>query len=281
MESSSIKASIVILDFMKAKRVCENVQSILAQEVNFPVEVIVVDNSVNEANAETLLSLNDLPNVQVHINKKNLGYVLGNNEGAKHAQGEFILIVNPDIIWREKDTLQKMINYMEKHPEIGILGPKQINDGNGEVAMTVRAFPKFFLQVARRTWLRGLPVIKKWVAHDEMQHLDYEITQDVDWLQSSFWVMRKDLWSGLDGLNPDYFLFMSDPDMCYRVWERGYKVVYFPKATVYADGIRLSQGGVKAFFQKWTLRQHTKDALKYSYKHLLKGNPRKNAGSRT
>ena len=69
------------------------------------------------------------------------------------ATGKYLLIVNPDIVWRERDTLQKLIDYMEAHEEIGILAPKQINDRDGKIAMTVRAFPKFFIQVARRTKL--------------------------------------------------------------------------------------------------------------------------------
>ncbi len=272
--SSKPKASIIILDYMKAKRVCQNVKSILVQKVDFPIEIVVADNSSNPENADQLKKLDKYENVQVHINNSNLGYVEGNNGAAKHATGEYILIVNPDIIWREDDTLQKMIDYMDQHEEIGILGPKQINDGNGEVAMTVRAFPKLFLQIARRTWLRKLPLIRGWVEHDEMQHLNYNKIQEVDWLQSSFWVMRKDLWDNVGGLSDDYFLFMSDPDMCHKVWKKGFKVVYYPEATVYADGIRLSQGGMKAFFQKWTLRQHMKDAIKYRWKHLFGGNPR-------
>ena len=260
---------------MKAKRVSENVESILAQKTDFPLEIIVVDNSVNSVNAKILLELQKHPNVRVVINDKNVGYVSGNNGGAARALGEYLMIVNPDIIWREKDTLQTMIDYMNEHEEVGILGPKQINDTDKSVAMTVRAFPKLFLQIARRTWIRKLPLIKRWVAHDEMRHLDYEKTQEVDWLQSSFWLIRKSLWNSFGGLNPDYFLFMSDPDLCFKVWEKGYKVVYYPKAVVYADGIRLSQGGMKAFFQKWTLRQHLKDAIKYSWNHLWRGNPRR------
>ncbi|MBN2307038.1 glycosyltransferase [Candidatus Peregrinibacteria bacterium] len=266
--------SIVILDFLKSKRVTENVESILQQEVDFPVEIIIIDNSVDEENAKKLIKLAEYPNVRVHLNKENVGYIAGNNQGAKMATGDYLLIVNPDIVWREKNTLKKMIDYMEMHEEIGILAPKQINEGDGQVAMTVRAFPRFFLQVARRTSLRKLPLIKKWVAYDEMQHLDYDITQEVDWVQSSFWVIRKPLWDSLDGLNPNYFIFMSDPDLCHQVWEKGYKVVYYPRAVVYADGIRASEGGFGDFFKKWTLRQHVKDSMKYCWKHWFKNNPR-------
>lgn len=266
--------SIVILDFLKSKRVCENVESILKQEADFPVEIIIVDNSINEGNAKKLMELTRHPAVKIHINSENVGYIMGNNQGAKLATGDYLLIVNPDIVWREKDTLKKLIDYMEAHDDIGILGPRQINEDNGDVAMTVRAFPKFFLQIARRTFLRNLPLIKNWVAHDEMRHLDYNVTQEVDWLQSSFWVIRKSLWDSFGGLNPDYFIFMSDPDLCFKVWEKGYKVIYYPEATVYADGIRLSHGGFGDFFKKWTLRQHVKDSLKYCWSHMFRRNPR-------
>jgi len=270
--------SIVILDFLKSRRVCENVESILAQKTDFPVEIVIVDNSVNEENAKKLSELAKHPNVKICINQKNVGYIHGNNQGAKMASGDYLLIVNPDIVWREKDTLQKLIDYMEIHEETGILAPRQINDDDGSVAMTVRAFPRFFLQIARRTFFRQLPLINKWVAYDEMRHLDYNLTQEVDWAQSSFWVVRKALWDSFGGLNPDYLIFMSDPDLCFRVWEKGYKVVYYPKATVYADGIRLSRGGFGDYFTKWTLRQHVKDSLKYSWSHLFKKNPR-NSGA--
>lgn len=270
-----IKASIVILDFLKSKRVCQNVKSILAQKVNFNVEVIVVDNSCNETNASKLLELKKFPNVHVQINKENVGYVRGNNQGAHRANGEYILIVNPDIVWRKNDTLQKLVDYMDNNSKVGIAGPKQINDDDGSVAMTVRAFPKLFLQVARRTFLRKLPIMKNKVAYDEMQHLDYDKEQEVDWLQSSFWIVRADLWKKWGGLNKNYFLFMSDPDLCFRAWEEGYKVMYYPKAVVYADGIRLSHGGLKDFFRKWTMRQHLKDSIKYRKLHAFKGNPRK------
>jgi N-acetylglucosaminyl-diphospho-decaprenol L-rhamnosyltransferase len=267
-------ASVVILDFLKSKRVTQNVESILAQETDFPVEIIVVDNSVSEENAAKLLELTRHPNVRVKINKKNIGYIRGNNEGARTATGKYLLIVNPDIIWRDTGTLQRMIDYMEKHEDIGILGPRQINESDGQVAMTVRAFPRLFLQIARRTDLRKLPLIRKWVAYDEMRHLDYDVIQNVDWLQSSFWVIRKSLWDSFRGLNPDYFIFMSDPDLCGKVWKKGFRVVYFPKATVYADGLRASKGGLGQLFRKPILRQHLKDSVKYSWNHWLEKNPR-------
>ena len=269
------KASIIILDYLKSKRVCENVRSLMAQKTTFPFEVIVVDNSANPANAEKLKPLAEFPNVKIIINEQNVGYPRGNNLGVAESHGEYILIVNPDILWGDPQNLQKMVDYMEIHPEIGVLGPKEVNDGNWSVAMTVRRFPNFFLQVARRTMYRNLPVVRGLVAKDECRDLDYSKTQPVDWLQSSFWVTRRSLWNKLGGLDNNYRIFMSDPDYCWKIWEAGYQVVYYPEAILHADGVRASAGGFGAFFQKWILRQHVKDSVKYQIKYFWKTNPRK------
>ncbi|MBN2096672.1 glycosyltransferase [Candidatus Peregrinibacteria bacterium] len=269
------KASIIILDYLKSRRVCENVESILEQITDFPYEVIVVDNSANPLNAKKLKTLRKHRNVKIIINDENLGYPKGNNRGVKKSKGDYILIVNPDIVWKDKKTLQKLITYMDKHPEVGVLGPQQVNEGDGSIAMTVRRFPKLTLQIARRTFLRRLPLLRSLVAKDECRDLNYYKTQPVDWLQSSFWITRRTLWNKLGGLNQDYLIFMSDPDYCFKCWQAGYQVIYHPDVTVHADGLRASAGGLKEFFKTWILRQHFKDALKYRWSHLFKGNPRK------
>ncbi len=267
------KISIIILDFLKAPQVVQNVKSALRQKGDFEVQIIVVDNSVNTRNAKQLDLLQKYKNVRVIINKKNEGYPRGNNIGAKFADGKFIAIVNPDIIWKDTNTLQKLFTHLKTNPQIGIIGPKQINPDDS-IAMTVRAFPKFWIQIARRTFFRKLPVINNAVAHDEMQHLDYDKTQSVDWLQSSFFMMRKDFWDTLGGFDESYFLFMADAEICWQSWKKKKQVCYYPEAKVYADGIRLSEGGFKALFSSWVLRQHVKDSLRYSWKHFFEHKPK-------
>ncbi len=271
---SQVKASIIILDYLKSRRVLENVKSALAQKTDFPFEIVIVDNSANPENAKKLEPLNHLQGVKVYINEKNMGYVRGINQGVSRAKGEYLLIVNPDILWPKDDILQKLIATMETHPEIGVLGPKQINDNDGSIAMTVRRFPHFATQISRRTWLRKLPIIRYFVRRDECQDLDHSKTQPVDWLQSSFWVVRRKLWDKLGGLNKSYFIFMADPDFCFETWKSGKQVVYHPEITVHADGRRASEGGLATFFSKWILRQHVRDSLKYMWRHLFRGNPR-------
>lgn len=270
---SNIKATIIILDYLKASQVVANVKSILAQRADFDFKIIVIDNSCDAANAKVLSQLNKYENVKLQINSVNTGYAKAHNAVKGDIKGGYVLIVNPDILWKESNALSLLIDYMEKNPDIGVLGPKQI-ENDGTVAMTIRAFPKFYLQVARRTFLRHLPLLNRKVKYDEMRHLDYDKIQDVDWLQSSCVVIRKKLWDLTGGLCEDYFLFMSDVEICFQGWKNGFRVVYFPEVKVYADGKRVSAGGLFKFFQSWVLRQHVKDSLRYRMKHLFARNPR-------
>jgi N-acetylglucosaminyl-diphospho-decaprenol L-rhamnosyltransferase len=268
------KATILILDYMKGRQVVENVKTLNRQLTDFNFKIVVIDNSCNQENAKILSGLLSENNIDLIINNVNLGYTKAHNSVKHLIEGDYVFIVNPDIEWREKDALKKMISYMKENKEIGVLGPKQI-EKNGQVAMTIRAFPKIYLQIARRTFLRKLPILKKKVEYDEMRHLDYGKTQDVDWLQSSCVVLKRSFWDKIGGLNEDYFLFMSDVEICYKAWEAGKRVVYYPEARVWADGKRVSDGGFAMFFKSWVLRQHVKDSIKYRIRHFCKKNPRK------
>jgi N-acetylglucosaminyl-diphospho-decaprenol L-rhamnosyltransferase len=268
------KLSIIIVDYMKAKNVVQSVQSITEQETNFDIEILVIDNSVNKKNAEELEKVKYFPNIKLIINSENIGYTRANNRGVQISSGEYIAILNPDILFGEKNILQILLDAFEHYEEIGILGPRQRNPDKS-VAMTVRAFPSFPLQIARRTFLRHLPFVRKKVHYDEMKHLDYTKTQEVDWLQSSFFLVKRDFWELLGGLNEEYFLFMADTEMCWNSWKNGKKVVFFAEVEVFSDGVRCSHGGVLDFFTNRVIRQHFFDALSYMKKHFFERIPRK------
>jgi len=251
-------------------------QQKLTPEIFQKLEIVIAVNRATEKKKAELKPLLDFPKVKLIFNEQNLGYPRGVNEAVKNSSGEILVIVNPDIVFHDENSLQKLVEKIQKNEQIGILAPRQINDGSEETAQTVRAFPKLLLQIARRTWLRKIAGIREKVEFDEMSHLDLSREQRVDWIQSSFWVLRRKLWEDLGGLDERFFLFMSDPDFCWRVWERGLEVVYFPEVVVRADGLRCSAGGFLTFFRSWVLRQHLRDALKYHRKYRGRRNPRAN-----
>jgi len=264
----------IILDYNKADRVVENVRGLLNQEADFKIEIIVADNSCNYKNATILAPLAKLDGVKLIVNSENLGYVKGCNAAAKHARGSYILIVNPDILWPDIHAVQTLVDYLKNDPSVGIVGPKQVDERTGTVALTARAFPRLLIQILRRSPLRVLPGLRKLVAYDEMTHLDTSRTQAVDWLQSSCFLLHRDLWESLGGFDERYVMFLADPEICWQSWSRGLKVVYHAGVKVAADGIRCSSGGLTQIFSKPILRQHLRDSIKYRWRHAWRKNPR-------
>jgi len=275
--------SVVIVDFFKAERVVENVKRILTQQGDFDIEVIVVDNSMDVGNQQILLQYQDTDNVSLVFNPQNNGYTRGSNQGADLCRGDFLLFVNPDIEWKSETTLADIISIYKQDPEVGIVGTRQLND-DGSVPDTVRRFPSLLAQVVRRTSLRNWPLLKGIAEYYEYVEFDYYKPADVDWIQSSFMTISREVWDKIGGFDSRYFIFMADPDICYKCWELGYKVHYESDIVVGADGLRCSAGGFNDVFSNRVLRFHIRDAFIYHFQYLLKpGIPtaRKSQGQRS
>lgn len=296
IKNTSFFLSFLILDFLKAEKVLKNIEGILSQKIfqtkQIHIQIIVIDNSCSLENEKILregikkiqekqkmkyYQQNISSNIILNISKKNIGYTRGNNLGNKFISknSQYLFVVNPDIVWIHSDTVEKLVEYMEKNPEVGLVAPRQKNLFTGERELSVRKFPNLFLQIVRRTVFKNFPLLKNLVKHDEMQFLDDSKTQDVDWIQSSFVVIQKKLWDEIGGFNEDYFLFMADTEICRESWKRGKKVKFFSKTEVGSDGIRCSDGGIRKFIKSWVLQQHLKDAIQYFFNHLFETNPRK------
>ena len=150
MEKSLKKVGLIILDYKKADRVCENVNKILSYKSNFDLKIIIADNSCDKNNANKLKKLDKYKNVRIIIFNKNLGYTKAHNLALKGYNYDYLFIVNPDIIIKDENLLNSMVEYMEKNQTVAILGPKQIND-DGSMVKTARNWPNPLTQFFRRT----------------------------------------------------------------------------------------------------------------------------------
>lgn len=267
--AKKILISVVIVDFFKAERVVNNVERILAQQGDFDTEVIIIDNSMDSGNQQTLSQYQDTENVTLIFNQQNNGYTRGSNQGADLCTGDYLLFVNPDIEWKSPSILADIIAIYKRDPGIGIVGTRQLND-DGSTPDTVRRFPSLLAQVVRRSSLRHWPLLKGMADHYEHAEFDYFKPANVDWLQSSFMAISRQVWDEIGGYDNRYFIFMADPDICYQCWELGYKVHYESEIVVGADGLRCSDGGFKDVFSSRVLRFHIRDAFIYHFKYLFK-----------
>ncbi len=260
------KVSAIILNTSKPYEVLKNVESLFLQNRNFDLEIIIVDNSGLQRNREILYPLHQRENVRL-LFTKNKGYAAGNNLAASHATGEILFIINPDIVSINPNTFLNITHYVTHNPDIGILGPRQKNPDSC-FEYTARHFPTPVAQLLRRTPLRNVWPFRKPVEKYEQINMDMHSIKEVDWIQSSFWAMRKEVWDELGGFDTRYFIFMSDVEMCLQAKRIGKKVIFYPEVEVLADGRRCSEGGILDIFTKKIIRIHFVDVFRYYWKRM-------------
>lgn len=260
--------SIVILNYKSKGYTLNCIKSI--KEADFEVdgrklryEIIVVDNNSNESIGEILSwQYNDVIFIQ---NDKNSGMGRGNNIGIKKAQGDFVVVMNPDTI-ALRDTFTSLYRYMKSNPDVGVIGPKQLNPDKTIQASCFRKH-KMMTPVYRRT-----PLGKLWFAQKELKRFlmdDFECKNEgeVDWLLGSFLFCRGDVLKKLGGFDERFFMYFEDTDLCLRFKEAGYKVVYYPKVEIIHNHIRQSaQIAWYKFFINKATRWHIVSWVKYMAK---------------
>ncbi|OIO45513.1 MAG: hypothetical protein AUJ28_04135 [Parcubacteria group bacterium CG1_02_37_51] len=257
-----MKLSIIILNHNSAKLVKYLLKNIADLKFSMQYEIIVVDNSPQHELKEELRSY--LPYIEL-IEIPNKGYANGNNMGIKKAQGEYILILNPDLYFKD-NAIEKMIVYLDDHPNVGIIGPKLLYP-NGHYQHSCTSFPNWRLPLYRRTKLGQTKKGKAWLQKYLMLDYDHQNTIKVDWLFGACLMVRQDAVNEIGLLDERFFMYFEDCDWCRRFWQKDWQVVYFAAAQVTHFHHRDSAGksGIMGVFSKMG-RIHLSSWFKYLWK---------------
>ncbi|MBD3360449.1 glycosyltransferase [Candidatus Peregrinibacteria bacterium] len=259
-----MKLTITIVNYNQKyfPRLC--VEALKKSKTDFEFEVIVCDNNSSDESLDYLEKAAEKSDIILVEPGKNLGYGAGHNYAARKAKGKYILILNTDITV-EPDTLQKLVDYLEENKSVGIAGPKLMYH-NGEVQQSCRRHFKFFDLFIKRSFLKRIWPFSRRYKNYIMGDFNHESTQEVDLITGAFMITPKEVFDLVRGFDERYFLFMEDFDLCRKVQEEGYKVIYYPEAVATHYHKRLSEGSFyKLIFNKISW-YHLASALKYHWK---------------
>lgn len=261
IKNSKMDISIIILNYKSKGFTLNCIKSIKeAYLSNLKYEIIVVDNNSQDGIKEILAWQN--PEVKVIVSTKNLGMGAGNNLAIKQAQGEFIVIMNPDTLVF-KDTFQKLYQYMQINHEIGVAGPMQFNPDQ-TIQDSCFRWCGVFTPLYRRTPLGKLALAKKDLDRFLMKDYNKDKEREVDWLLGSFLFCRAKALAEVGLFDQRFFLYFEDIDLCRRFWQAGWKVVYYPEAKIIHNHLRLSAHEPwYKFFASSASRIHIISWLKY------------------
>jgi len=214
------KFSIIILFWNNGQYIQKCLES-LANQIFFDFEVIIIDNGSQEPfNPELFL---DFQNLQINFIQlsQNIGFSAGNNLGVEHAKGNYIVTLNADA-FPEKKWLENINKAIEKYPncffasKLIMASNPMILDGAGDVYhFTGQVWRKYQNYKERNLNLKEEEVFSACGAAA---------------------IYPKDAFLKEGGFDPDYFSYVEDVDLGFRLRLAGYRCIFLPDAVVHHVG---------------------------------------------
>jgi GT2 family glycosyltransferase len=207
-------------------------QSLRQYPLSEPMEVWVLDNASRDDSAAMVQQ--KFPEVHLIASDCNLGYAAGNNRLIQQAQGEYLLLLNPDTEVTE-GALDTAVQYMRAHPEAGALGAKLIHP-DGRVQRSVRSFPEPQAVLWEYLGLAKLfPRSRRFGAY-RMTWFTYDQIAEVDQPMGTFLMLSRRAVDDVGLMDEQFPIFFNEVDWCYRAKARGWKIVFHPEVVIIHHG---------------------------------------------
>ena len=259
--------SVVIVNWNTKDLLRGCLNSIYGDQPGVEFEVLVVDNASTDGSPEIIRR--EFPQVRLFANQKNRGFAGGNNQAIPECHGRYVMLLNPDSVLKP-DAIQILLDYLEDHPEAGVVGPRLINpDGS----LQVSCYPK--PTVLREFWrmfhLDALYPLSEY----RMDAWRADQPKRVDVLKGACLLVRQKVFEKVGLLDESYFVYSEEVDFSRRIRQAGWELVWVPGAQVVHYGAEsTSQVALKMFLQLYQgkvlyFRKHHGWVAAHTYKLIL------------
>jgi hypothetical protein len=218
---------IIVVSYRSRELVRNCLLSLRRFRPDIQTRLFVVDNDSRDGTVELIRA--QFPEVYLIPNSTNAGFAVANNQAIRKGSGTYVLTLNPDTRVTE-GSLQRMLDLMEAHPEIGISGCRlELEDGTLDHAAK-RSFPTpvsalgHFTGLGRREGARG------GLAAYRAPEIE---SGPVDAVNGAFMLIRRAALDDVGLFDEGYWMYVEDLDLCYRFKQAGWLTWYEPSATVF------------------------------------------------
>ena len=223
----SKKLSVTIVNTNEKHFTVPCIQSVYDQTKDTDFEIIVTDNNSQDGSVEAIRV--KFPEVIVIENKKNAGFTEANNQSIVISRGEYIFCLNPDCKVLN-GAVDKMVKFMDAHPEVGILGSKLLNGD-----MTLQPSARNFIYARNLLLQHAVPwklLPKSWAGKYVLEYWNHSYTRQVDWVIGASLMVRRKCVEYIGLKDEKYFIFHEDNDWCWQAHKKGWKVHFLPEAEI-------------------------------------------------
>lgn len=244
---------VVIVNYNTKDLLRACLQSVLSSEISFRMRVLVVDNASKDDSVE-MVEQEFVPlysNLTLIASRHNGGFSYGNNLALRQIcplpensnletnklyvgcqpQARYVLLLNPDTVV-PPDAFQKMYDFMQTQPEVGVVGPKLVR-GNGQLDFACRrSFPTPAVSFYRMLGLSKLFPKNPRFARYNLTYLNPNELAEIDSVCGAFMMIRAEALHQAGLLDETFFMYGEDLDWSFRIKQYGWKVFYNPATTV-------------------------------------------------
>jgi hypothetical protein len=257
-DRSEVDVSILVVSYNTREMTLACLRSIASETIDRSYEVLVVDNDSSDGSFEAMQGeFGERPGFKIRASAENLGFAGANNHLARDACGDFILLLNPDTVVLERG-IDRLIDFASERPDNGIWGGRTLfADGSLNPTNCWGPFT-VWSELCAAIGLRAL------FPRSEVFHprgygkWARDTVREVGVVTGCFFLMRRKDWEHFRGLDPEFFMYGEETDLCMRAIKEGMQPIVTPDACIIHHGgasetvpldkmVRLLDGQIRLF----------------------------------
>lgn len=232
--TGEVDISVVIVTWNARQIVSQCLEALTAHQSRYSFEIILVDNASTDGTPDMVEQR--FPQVTLIRNSENLGFAKANNIGIRRATGRYVCLMNSDIIIRD-GCFDRLLEYQESHPDVGILAPKLLNP-DLSLQRSCKSLPTLWIVLCEAlAFDRLFPRSRFWGGR-LWEFFDYNSIREAPVIPAAFWMVRREVFDQIGLLDEQFFFYGEDNDFCRRVGDEEFKIVFHPEA----EAIHYHQG---------------------------------------
>lgn len=221
--------TIIVISYNTKDLTLACLKSVYEQTKNISFNLIVVDNNSKDGSAHAIA--NAFPKIQLIKLDENIGFARANNLAVKQVTGNYILLLNPDTVVLDHG-IEKLLTFAKQMPGAGIWGGKTLFADGSLNPTSYYAYSTTWALFCRVFFLSALFSYLESFKPQAFGEWRDETIKQVDIVTGCFFLIKKELWSHLEGFDKDFFMYGEEVDLCLRAKKVGYYPMVTPQAVI-------------------------------------------------
>lgn len=249
---STREVSAIIVNWRSYDLVVSCIAALEAGRLRIPPEILVVDNSQDEAGRALWRQAPD-KGVEWIFNPRNVGFATACNQAIGRARGDYLLLVNPDALVHE-GTVDAMAELIDSHPELAAVGAQLLNSDGTLQPSAYHLYPGLLRAVLDLTGLRYAWLFIRRSRHNAADR-ERMALMPAAWLKGACMMIRRQAFEAVGPLDESFFLFAEDVDWCFRSRRAGWQIALATGCFATHAGERSvskdREGGISAYYTSY------------------------------